>query len=148
MERFVTNIIEALIFPPGIFLFLLAGGLLLLNKRPVLGKSALWVGLITFYLFSTTSVSRHLINQLETYPALDANEIGNYGAGVIVILAGGREKNAKEYGGDTAGIPTLLRCRYGAFLQRKTGLPILVSGGLAMDKEGASLAQVMAVLLR
>jgi len=148
MEQFATRIIESLILPPGLFLFLLAVGVLLLNKSSVLGKSALWVGLIIFYLFSTPLISRHLINQLETYPALDANEIGNYGADVIVILAGGRNRNAKEYGGDTVGKYTLLRCRYGAFLQRKTGLPILVSGGLVLDKEGKSLARVMAELLR
>ena len=148
MEQFATHIIESMIFPPGVFLFLLAVGVLLLNKSPVFGKSALWVGLIIFYLFSTPFISSHLINQLETYPALDTNKIGNYGAGVIVVLAGERYRNAKEYGGDTVGKYTLLRCRYGAFLQRKTGLPILVSGGLVLDKGGASLAQMMAELLR
>ena len=148
MELFATSIIKSLIFPPGIFLLLLTVSALLLNKRPLLGKSVLWAGLIIFYLFSMPLISHYLISQLETYPALDASKIGNDGAGVIVILASGRERNAKEYSGDTVGKNTLLRCRYGAFLQRKTGLPILVSGGLVLDKEGASLAQVMAELLR
>ncbi len=147
MELFVTRIIESLIFPPGLFLFLIAIGVLLLKKSPVLGKSMLWLGLIIFYLLSTPFMSRHLVSQLETSSALNANEIGNSTAAVIVILAGGRDRNAKEYGGDTVGIPTLLRCRYGAYLQRKTGLPILVSGGLGLDKEGKSVAQVMAELL-
>ena len=148
MEQFVTRIIESLILPPGLFLFLLVAGMLLLNKKPVLGKSVLWFGLILFYLLSTPLISGHLINQLEIYPALDSNKIGDSSAGVIVILASERNKNAKEYGGDTVGKNTLIRCRYGAFLQRRTGLPILVSGGLVLDKGGKSLAQLMAELLK
>jgi uncharacterized SAM-binding protein YcdF (DUF218 family) len=148
MEQVATSIIGSLIFPPGLILFMLAVGVLLLNKSPVLGKSVLWFGLIIFYLSSTPFVSGHLINLLETYPALDADEIGNSDAGAIVILSSERDRDAKEYGGDTVGKYTLLRCRYGAFLQRKTGLPILVSGGRVFDKEGKSLAQVMAEVLR
>jgi uncharacterized SAM-binding protein YcdF (DUF218 family) len=113
-----------------------------------MGKLLLWVVLAAFYLFSTPLISRHLIAQVETYPALIPDEVGNHGAGAIVILSAGRETDAKEYGGDTVGKNTLQRSRYGAFLARKTGLPLLVSGGFTLDKEGASLAQVMAKLLR
>jgi uncharacterized SAM-binding protein YcdF (DUF218 family) len=148
MEQFVTRIIESLILPPGLFLFLLTVGVVLLKKRPVMAKSMLCFGLTIFYLLSTPLISGYLINQVETYPALDVRNLANSEAGAIVVLASGRDKNAKEYGGDTVGIHTLLRSRYGAFLQRKTGLPILVSGGLVLDKEGKSLAQVMAELLR
>jgi uncharacterized SAM-binding protein YcdF (DUF218 family) len=148
MEQIATGVIKSLILPPGLILFMLTVGVLLLNKSPVLGKSTLWLGLIISYLFSTPFISGHLINQLETYPALDEYKIGNSVAGAIVILSGDRDRNAQEYGGDTVGRDTLLRCRYGAFLQRKTGLPILVSGGWVLNKEGKSLAQVMAEVLR
>jgi len=104
--------------------------------------------LVVFYLISTPLVSSHLIALVETQPALKINDIGKHGAGAIVILSAERETDAREYGGDTVGKNTLLRCRYGAFLARKTGLPILVSGGFALDKDGVSLAQVMAELLR
>jgi uncharacterized SAM-binding protein YcdF (DUF218 family) len=148
MEQFVTRTIEALILPPGLFLVLFSVGLLLLSKRSVLGKSLLSVGLIVFYLLSTPFIAGLLISRVETYPALDAKLPVNTAAGAIVVLASGRDKNAKEYGSDTVDAQTLLRSRYGAFLQRHTGLPILVSGGLVLDKEGKSLAQVMAELLR
>jgi uncharacterized SAM-binding protein YcdF (DUF218 family) len=36
---------------------------------------------------------------------------------------------APEFGGDTLGRLTLERVRYGAFLARQTGLPVLVAGG-------------------
>ena len=148
MEQIATGVIKSMILPPGLILVMLAVGVLLLNKSPVLGKAALWFGLIIFYLFSTPLISSHLINQLETYPALDEYEIGKSSVGAIVILSSGRDRDAREYGGDTVDKHTLLRCRYGAFLQRKTGLPILVSGGWVLDKEGKSLAQVMAEVLR
>ena len=148
MEQIATAVIKSIILPPGLILFMVAVGVLLLNKNPVLGKTTVWFGLVIFYLFSTPFISGQLINQLETYPALDEYKIGSSDASAIVILSGARDKDAREYGGDTVGKYTLLRCRYGAFLQRKTGLPILVSGGWVFDKESKSLAQVMAEVLR
>ncbi len=143
MEVLATNIIKLLILPPGLFFLLLVTGLLLSRRRPVIGKSMLWLGLVIFYLTSMPIVAEFLIDQLEIYPPLGADDIAHHTAGAIVILTSEREKDAKEYGGDTVGVNSLLRSRYGAFLQRKTGLPILVSGGFVLDKEGKSLAQTM-----
>jgi uncharacterized SAM-binding protein YcdF (DUF218 family) len=50
-------------------------------------------------------------------------------AQAIVILGGGTRPDAAEYGGDTLGHLTLERVRYGAYVARLTGLPILVTGG-------------------
>jgi uncharacterized SAM-binding protein YcdF (DUF218 family) len=47
-----------------------------------------------------------------------------------VILAGGLRRAAPEYGGDTLNGLSLDRVRYGARLARRTGLPVLVSGGI------------------
>ncbi len=47
----------------------------------------------------------------------------------IVVLGDGRYSDAPEYGGDTVGPTDLMRLRYAARLQRRTGLPLLVSGG-------------------
>jgi uncharacterized SAM-binding protein YcdF (DUF218 family) len=148
MEQIVTSVIKSMILPPGLFLSMIAVGVLLLNKNPLLGKTMVWFGLAIFYLLSTPFISGQLINQLQTYPALDKYKIGSSDASAIVILSAERDRDAGEYGGDTVGKNTLLRCRYGAFLQRKTGLPILVSGGWVFDKEGKSMAQLMAEVLR
>lgn len=48
----------------------------------------------------------------------------------IVILSAGIYQAAPEYEGDTVDALTLERLRYGARLQRRSGLPILVTGGL------------------
>jgi uncharacterized SAM-binding protein YcdF (DUF218 family) len=147
MELLAASIIKSIILPPGLFFVLLVIGMLLLYKNSTLGKTVLWLGLLVAYLLSTPLVADRLVAQVETYPALDINELATYDAGAIVILAGARERNAVEFGGDSVSRDTLLRCRYGAFLHHKTGLPILVSGGLVLDKEGKSLAQTMAEVL-
>lgn len=148
MELLVTSVIKTLILPPGFFLILFATSLLLLRKWPVIGRSLLWTGLVILYLLSTPIIAGFLLNRLEIYPALDANNIEDSTIGAIVILASDRERGAKEYGGDSVGFNTLIRCRYGAFLQRKTGLPIMVSGGYVLDTEGRSLAETMAESLK
>lgn len=48
----------------------------------------------------------------------------------IVLISAGRRKGAEEYGlTETVNAETLEILRYGAFLQRKTGFPIMVVGG-------------------
>jgi uncharacterized SAM-binding protein YcdF (DUF218 family) len=65
----------------------------------------------------------------------------------IVVLGGGTRGPAAEYGGGRA--PTLLtleRVRYGATLARRTGLPLLVTGGgwAGDEPEGALMARMLA----
>jgi uncharacterized SAM-binding protein YcdF (DUF218 family) len=148
MEQFVTRAIEALIFPPGLFLVLFTIAAVLINKRPLLARRILYAGIVAFYLISTQLVANLLINQVERYPALAEDDLKQSGVGAIVVLGSGRDKDAKEYGGDTAGRHSMLRARYGAYLQRMTGLPIVVSGGLVLDQDGKSIARVMAELLK
>jgi len=147
MELLITQVIKSLVLPPGLFLLLLLAGLLTLNKKPVLGKSLLFSCLISIYLLSTPFIAQLLINQVETYPAQEVSNMADLEADAIVILAGDWQNDAKEYGRGTVGQHTLTRSRYGAFLQRETGLPILVSGGVLNDQM-SSLAQMMAELLR
>ncbi|MBY0431595.1 MAG: YdcF family protein [Rhodospirillales bacterium] len=50
-------------------------------------------------------------------------------ARAIVVLSAEARPLAPEYGGPTIGDMTLQRLRYAARLHRRTGLPVLVSGG-------------------
>jgi len=68
------------------------------------------------------------------------------GAQAIVVLSGGLELDAPEYGGDTAGERTLLRLRYGALLAKRFNLPVLVTGGRpenATRTEAAVMADIL-----
>ena len=148
LELYITNFIKSIIFPPGGLLLLLLLGLLLLKSRPVMAKRLLWSGLVLAYLFSTPLLSGLLLQQTQTFPALTEKEIKQASAQAIVVLSASRYKNAPEYGADTVGNNTLTRLRYGVYLHRQTGLPMVVSGGHVIDREGLSLAQVMANSLR
>jgi uncharacterized SAM-binding protein YcdF (DUF218 family) len=67
-------------------------------------------------------------------------------AQAIVILGGGKRDPAREYGGPVPDGSTLQRLQYGARLARKSGLPILVSGGAPIG--GEPEAKLMAESLK
>lgn len=144
IELFVTNALKSLIFPPGGLWLLLLLGLLFLTRHPRVARPMLWCVLLVGYLISTPLVSGILSRSLQDYPALTAEAIQTSPAQAIVVLSAGRYLNAPEYAGDTVGDHSLVRIRYGAYLHRQTGLPILVTGGHVLNREGESLAAVMA----
>ena len=64
-----------------------------------------------------------------------------------LLRGGGRYADAPEYQGDTVSEPSLERIRYGAWLQRKTKLPILVTGGVVFGGNRPAEAQLMQQVL-
>ncbi len=144
IELYLTAILKSLILPPGGLLLLWLSGMLLLRHHAFLGRSLLWGGLGLGYLMSTPLLSGQLHQLLQSYPALTAAQIAESPARAIVVLSAERYKDAPEYGVDTVGNHTLVRIRYAAYLHRMTNLPVLVSGGHVFDREGDSLARVMA----
>jgi uncharacterized SAM-binding protein YcdF (DUF218 family) len=149
MDLLINYLFKSLLLPPGLFLTLLVIGWVLLWFRPFLAKLVLGLTLVLSYLLNTPWISHALIDLLQDTPALTAEQAKHAGAGAIVVLSGGRYKDAPEYGGDTVEEGTLVRLRYGAYLHRVTGLPILVTGGYGgLDRDGDSLAQVMAATLK
>ncbi len=146
-ELFITNFIKSIIFPPGGIFLLLFFGLLLLKRKPQWGRSVLWSALLVGYLLSTPLISGMLLVSLQSYPALSKQDVLLVRAEAIVVLSAGRYLSAPEYQGDTVDSNSLERIRYGAYLQRQTGLPILVTGGRVLNTGGESLAAVMAKTL-
>jgi uncharacterized SAM-binding protein YcdF (DUF218 family) len=148
MELLITNILQKIFFPPGVVLLLFLSGLLLLTFRPLLARVLLWLGLLTGYLLSTPYIEDVMLQLVQGYPALTPQNITEHAteshAGAIVVLSANSYKNAPEYAQDTVGDSTLERIRYGAYLYRKTGLPIVASGGHVFDNTGKSLAAEMA----
>ena len=68
-------------------------------------------------------------------------------AQAIVILAGGMSRGAVEWGGDTINLFTLQRVRYGAWLAKRSGLPLLITGA-APDEGRPGEAEMMRDVLR
>ncbi len=130
MNLELQHIIEKLLLPPGSLILLGLLGLALVNRRQ--GRLFIFLSLSGFYLLSTPAISDRLMSGLEIYPALSIQEAKRSGAQAIVVLGGGRYLDAPEYGGDSIRSLHLERLRYAAWLSRRTGLPIIPSGGIVI----------------
>ena len=63
----------------------------------------------------------------------------------IVVLGAGRQSIAPEYGQSTLTAASLLRLHYAIWLSRRTGAPILFSGGIGHGQtDGPSEAEIAA----
>jgi len=118
-----------LILPPTSLFLVIAVGLALWRRWPRAGRIVAGVGLAALTFLSSTAGAQFFVMPLERLTApLQAPE--RAGAQAIVVLAAGRVRRAPEYGHrDIPDYIALARLRYAAHLQRRTGLPVLVSGG-------------------
>ncbi|HEY1491198.1 MAG TPA: YdcF family protein [Steroidobacteraceae bacterium] len=132
---FVTlkTLLRTLILPPsGPLLAALAGIWMLYAIRTPRGRRAGWAllvaGIASLWLLSMPIVAGLLSRAAQRSPALDLTR--PIRAQAIVILAGSKARAAApEYGGEPAANGGLLeRVAYGAYVARRTGLPVLVTG--------------------
>jgi uncharacterized SAM-binding protein YcdF (DUF218 family) len=127
MLLLLKALLRSLILPPAGPLLILTLGVFLLKRRPVLARVCLIFGIGSLWLLSTPVISDALTGFTEHYPPLDLSRAS--GAQAIVILGGGGQiTRAPEYGGPSAQPILLEKLTYGAFVARKTGLPILITG--------------------
>ncbi len=123
----LKKLLSALILPPMGFLLLGFLGLWLERGYRRLGKGLVAVSLLGIFLLSFFPVANWLQRGLAIYPPI--SEVDLMRVQAIVILGAGIYRDAPEYGGDTVSRASLERIRYGNFLQQRSNLPILVSGG-------------------
>lgn len=143
-ELEIIHVLEGLLLPPGGPILLLLFCLILFRRK--MSFILLIFALLVFYFSSIPHTQQWLYRYIRTYPPVSPETLK---VQAIVVIGGGRHSDALEYGGDTVSHLTLQRIRYAAWLQRKTGLPILVSGGGA--KPGSprrSEAELMTGILR
>ncbi|WP_050418492.1 YdcF family protein [Azoarcus sp. CIB] len=119
--------VSIMVQPPVAPLLLIAVGLLLAARWRRGGFALAWAGVVATLLLSTPASVGWLLNGLETAPVVDAAAMRE--AQAIVVLGAGKRRHAPEYGGETVNRLALERLRYAARLARRTGLPVLVSGG-------------------
>jgi len=140
-DTFVTKkLLGGLILPPTGPLLIAIAGLLMLKRRPRLGRGLAAVGVGVLFLLSLPVVESGLSWLLYHGGPVDLRRAQD--AQAVVILGGGLRHATPEYGGDTLGRLTLDRVRYGARIARQTGLPVLVTGGSIANN--ATEADVMA----
>ena len=147
VEFLVVKVLGTLIVPPGGIIVL---GLLGLTLLPFARRSAallLLLTVVSLYALSTGVVAGALERSLHAHPALPP-DAALPAAGAIVVPGAGSYRDAPEYeGAGTVGGVTLERLRHAASLHRRTGLPILVTGGRTFPGAPAE-AQAMARSLK
>ena len=142
-------LVETLLMPPGhsVVLWLLAL-VWLLRGRPTGAAVMSIVGMLSVTLFSLPATSGALLRSLQPVPVSIA-EVSAWKPEALVVLSGGRKDYAPEYGRtpDTVSAASLQRARFAALLQRRTGRPLLVTGGRVLG-EGTAEAELMAAVIR
>lgn len=122
--------IHALILPPASLFIVIFIGLAIWRRWPRAGRIVAGTGFALLTLLSSIAGSALLVDPLErmTRPLWLPQRAGGQ---AIVVLAAGRMSRAPEYDGlDIPDYIALARLRYAARLQRRTHLPVLVSGGV------------------
>ncbi len=145
------RLIESWLMPPGGILLLLILALFLMRVMCRFSRFLLLVATTLLYLLSTPWLKLQLAQHLEVVPPLqEIPQIAEDELAAIVVLGGGRNTAAPEYkvnspegrregalgyGQDVVGGSTLERLRYGVYLHRQSGFPLLVTGGAPLDEE-------------
>ncbi len=134
MDQELIWILKNLILPPGGIVLMFVLGLILARRR--LGKLLLLLAPLSLYLLSTPFMAARLMTPLEGFPALTPDTLRDDSVQAIVVLGSGIYASAPEYQGlDTVSPLLLERIRYAAWLQHRTGLPIIPSGGNPRQRE-------------
>jgi uncharacterized SAM-binding protein YcdF (DUF218 family) len=124
---YLKKLLSALVLPPAGPILVALWGLWLARRHPRTGRGIAALAMLALLALSLPPVADALLRSIEDRPPIATQDLAR--AQVIVILGGGKNDGAPEYGGDTVNSATLERLRYGVYLQKRSGLPILVTGG-------------------
>jgi uncharacterized SAM-binding protein YcdF (DUF218 family) len=128
-------VLGALLLPPMPFLCLVLSGAGLMRRKPRWGWLLVGLGSLLIWLSHTTAFSQLLrVTLLPTVHALSIKEVRELKGApktAIVVLGGGRTLRAPEYGVADLRPLSIERLRYGLWLARESGLPVLFTGGVA-----------------
>jgi uncharacterized SAM-binding protein YcdF (DUF218 family) len=126
----IAAILKAIILPPGLNLALALLALFLWFRYRRSAVTLLAASLVLLYLFSMPVAARRLAGLVEGGFDPMPGETVLLRAQAIIVPGCERYANAPEAGGKDVVSPCgLVRLAYAAELQRRTGLPVLLSGG-------------------
>jgi uncharacterized SAM-binding protein YcdF (DUF218 family) len=147
-------VLAALLLPPVPLLVLVLLGARLIPWRRMLGWLFVLLAVIGLWLSACSGVGMWMARNFLSQPALlSADKLAGLkkaaAAGkadvVVLMLGGGREAVAPEYGVASLSPLSLERLRYGVWISRETGAPMMFSGGLGHSSEpGRTEAEVAA----
>lgn len=136
-------VLTALLLPPvPLLLMVLIGARLILPRRG-LGWTVLIAAVALLWLTACTGTAQLLSRfVLHPPPALTVGGIKALkaeppGSAAIIVLGGGLEPYAPEYGVTNLNHVSLERLRYGVWLSRESGVPLGFSGGVGWAQPDA-----------
>lgn len=131
-------VLSAAVLPPVPGLLLVLIGARMIAWRRGAGWLVVLVAVTGLWLSCSAAVGEWLASVMTPAPAVLAKERqaelrraaqSSPNGVAVVVLGGGRESLAPEYGGPSLSPFTLERLRYGIWLSRELGSPLAVSGG-------------------
>ena len=123
--------------PPAGPLLLAGLGLGLIVARRRAGLTLVFSGLAAAWLLSCHAVAVGLsLALLPAYAPLSVADLKILNAQAIVVLGGGVQRTAPEYGSPQPNAGTAARVRYGIHLARASGLPLAFAGGVGWANAG------------
>lgn len=146
-------LLTALVLPPVPWLLVMLVGARMMYWRRSVAWLTMFIGAAGVWLSGSVAVGEWLQQALlQPPPPLSAERIADFKRAVaggkktaVVVLGGGREALAPEYGLSNLSRRSLSRLHYGVWLSRQTGAPILYSGGVALaESVGVSEAETAA----
>lgn len=126
-ELVLEGAVDSILMPPGGNVLLALLGLLLLPRARRLAAIVLFVALGSLYALSTPVVASTLAWSLQAHPVLAPGS--DLRAAEAIVVLGTASVVRDDLGVHTAGGRLLERLRYAASVHRRTGLPLLVTGG-------------------
>lgn len=140
-------VLSALLLPPTPFLMLALAGAGLTRRRPRSASAMIVLACVGVWLCSCIGAAHWVEESWLSLPApLDAAQRAQLKARAaagepiaIVVLGGGVNPLAPEYGGADLAGRSLLRLRYGLWLGRQTGIPVAASGGVGWGNSGPAI---------
>lgn len=131
----LAKALETLVMPPMSLYLAIAAGFAVsrLAKRTWLrraGIASAVLGALGLLLLTIPYVAFGLLNSLQKGIDPIAPTASTIDAEAIVVLSGDVDCDPPEYGPDQPGALSMQRSRYGAALARRTGLPLLITGGV------------------
>ncbi len=143
-------VLAALLLPPVPLLLLMLVGARMILWRRGLGWLVVILSVAGLWLSASTEVATWIERAALKPPRpLDGDRIAELkrsaaaGHTAVVVLGGGREALAPEYGMSNLQPRSLERLRYGIWLSRETGAPLAFSGGTGHGQSsGAPEAEI------
>lgn len=124
-------VLTTLVLPPASLLLLIGLGLLLAARKKAGGLLLAFAAATLLWLLSCHAVAVWLAqNLVPQHAPLSVATLKTSGVQAIVVLGGGVQPLAPEYGEPQVSPPAAARLRYGVWLARQTGLPVAFAGGL------------------